>query len=394
MALKPFFHEISGHKINKALGIDHEKAEGNKGLSSGQFIAAIKDVVGLESNYFITKSFNSPLYFSKLIYHAIESRFPVILLFRYPKESFEDEEFITPLTQEGHAAALIGHTFNKNSWWSYGWKNYFSSLNYEFKYLPSFLWCDNFIIHDDNIGPLYYLPVTALNVDISEFSHTKSYPKSRRKRLASSFFQRLTNWLHNPVKCIIVVPEGMSKTNFASVLEIEPAGLEALTEIVNKIKGMPVEPVSNIYYSQYFSPFFRSNSLVLRTYAIRKDEYLNASIECNEKTRIGMYFDDLEDILAPYEYIWLTEIGIPELYWINKFKLGEIVSVPIEPESNGKQKNDIKELIKFIRIPGFMAIKINGYFEPFATNEIESRTPLIEPSCNQCFIRSNHPQPS
>ena len=365
MAIRGYHPQITAETINAEAGIDHEKRKGNEGLEPGDFIQVIKKLSGQEADYFEARSFKTPLQFLKLIYHAIESGFPVILLFTYP----DDTEY--PVKQGCHAATLIGHTFNKHTWWSYAWRGYFKDIDME--YLPSVIWCDNFVIQDDNLGPYYLLPLHSLKILDSTFT----VPLFLRSIVQNTKYQlskiKKMQWLYQPMYCIIPHPKKLRYIE--DVLKVEPFALDRLTKYISYLgKQTP----SNNFFLHYFLPNFKDESLILRTFALSKKEYLQNFAEHHQLTDIHKYIEALEHILP--EFIWITEISIPELYWINRKKIGEIITDP-----NIFHESPVNA-VKFLLLPGLLSFfDEKGNIQKFFIEENDCRYPLINPECKKCF---------
>ncbi|RJP75002.1 MAG: hypothetical protein C4522_22070 [Desulfobacteraceae bacterium] len=374
MALRGFYRELTAEQINKLIGNDHKKNKGNRGLNPTEFKSAISKLEKIEVEVFDGLMIG-PWEFAKIIYHAVESRFPVILLFSHPKEKKGNPD---KWKIEGHATALIGHTFNNSNWWSYGWISYFSSLKPTFKYLPSVLWCDNFVIQDDNMGPYYRIPVSSLRVtNIS--SKFPPWAKLAVKAIKKDFLRYIIPFSYWPVYALIMSPA--KSVDLRNCIQIENYALEHLFQYINKsVLSTIYEPTWNRQFSELLIYFMNEKMLVARTFAIRKCEYIDYFGEAYRNENMEEILTSLE-IHLKSEYIWLTEISVPELFWVNKKKIGDIVC---EPYKFPEQK---KQLVKFIRIPSHYCF----FFEDFTIErdsfkERDSRYPLVSPECNKCFI--------
>ncbi len=377
MAIRAHYPDITAEKINKAVGITHETIKGNEGLKPKEFKKAITKLSGQNAKYFDARQFETPLHFLKLIYHAIESRFPVILLFGYETEK------IFPARQKCHAAALIGHTFDKNTWWAYAWKAYFPKNYANPKYFPSVMWCDNFVIQDDNMGPYYLLPLQALKItDLPPKIpfRIRSFIQNFRFRLS-----KISSWFYRPLGCIITYPKNTVSPEM--YLKIEPHMTQWLTSYNKYLEEDKNFSTDNFYFHEYFKKNLLDGSLVLRTFVCKKDEYLKAfEKNCNleEKEELLKSFDFIlnsEELgLSHIDFLYVVEISVPELYWINKKKIGEIL---INPEQF--QKDPQKSVI-FIKLPSIVDFFINGHkIMPYFTKEIDSRYDLTEIECSSCF---------
>lgn len=80
------------------------------------------------------------------IYGFIESGFPVLVCLQ-----FSDKE--------AHALLCLGHTYDRNSWVAMADIGYFAKYSSgQDNYHANTTWIRNFIVHDDNFGPYYFMP--------------------------------------------------------------------------------------------------------------------------------------------------------------------------------------------------------------------------------------------
>jgi hypothetical protein len=330
MATKWVYPNITAEEINIAIGKDHLVKKGNEGISREMICMAIKDITKKEICFIRSFDFDSPIYFLKTIYHAIESRFPVIFNFSINAEG-----------NKGHAIAMLGHTFNNHNWWSYSLKDYFSYKYKELNYLPSFLWCDNFIVHDDQIGPYYLLPIRfVIPYSVSDRIHLflKNLSKRVNKLLDIDLSRKYAK-----TSAILIHPKG--NINFKDVLSIERYAMRALTRYASIMKTYK-DATKKI--NDYFMDFYDEGKLILRTFLITKSQYLNSInhkdfSECKEQL-----LNLLPDIF------WITEMSIPELFWINRQKLGEIIT---DPSLFERSENSGAVFIRLIDTIGFIGKK-------------------------------------
>jgi hypothetical protein len=353
MSIRWRFQDITAESINKVLNIDHIKRKGNEGLKPLEICDVIRNLSGQEAYLVRAYDYSSPFMFLKKIYHALESRLPVLFIFNLSDKNY-------PSLLEGHAVSIIGHTFNPHNWWSYGLKKYFSADYQKLEYLSSFIWCDNFIIQDDNIGPYYLLPV--------RFLITSQPPRKYYISMRNLFrIKRFRGKRKGQTSAIIVYPKNMEF--FKNVMDVEPWTTIRIKHYVKHLmqKGFIKD---NHLLEKYFIDFYKQGDLVLRTLALSKKEYID-SLE--GQGEICEYVDILDQFLP--ELFWLVEVSIPELYWINKRKIGDIIIDPSEFDYNRESG------IRFIRI-----LNILGFLKQ---NKIDNREvkidinsphfPLIEP---------------
>lgn len=224
--------------------------------------------------------------YQQMAYYAIESGFPVIISFWVKKK--------------GHVVTAIGHTFSDDTWLPKAEKGYFQATK-EAGYLTSSSWMDNIIMHDDNYGPYYCMPT--------------QYLERKKPRI------------------IIVSPFKLEL--YGNIAETHAA--QALyTWIIPKCKSY----ATPCRWMDYFMKYFKSNELILRTMFIKKDNYINYLKNLKENlSTIIEYSIQLPD------HFWVVEISLPELFSINRKKVGEIIikNVDITKEA---------EPIATVRLPG------------------------------------------
>jgi hypothetical protein len=352
MALRGNHSQITAEKINKVVGIDHLKRKGNEGLELREIHKAITELSKQKTYLLQAGDFKSPIHFLKIIYHALECRFPVIFVFRLSGEKND------PSRSRGHAVTLIGHTFNEHNWWSYAMKNYFTPKDEALGYLSSFLWCDNFIVQDDRVGPYHLLPTRFLMTS-STSNKVLSFIRQAMIETTRSFSLK-DLWIHEPLNAIIILPEPMKF--FRDVQSIEPLAMEQLNETISILDQKNRLPEDKTF-NEFFYKYYRNKSLILRTFIIPKNEYLRSLRDGNT---LNDYEDSLKDWLP--ELFWIIEIGVPELFWINQKKVGEIVIHPKEIEKT------------FIRLPNIIIFSEKNKLHSYDVKESNTLLPLIEPT--------------
>ena len=332
MAIKSYYPLLTAEVINQRLSINHIDRRGNDGLTPDEICRAIEELS--ENGTYILSSTDlaSSSDFLRVVYLALESRLPVILLFNLPGKGID---------VVGHAVTLIGHTFNDHNWSSYGLKGYFARDN--LTYYPSSLWCDNVVVQDDNWGP-YYLVTKRFLTDTADLSYMLL---AVEKVMESTMPVPIRDsWLVKPVSAIIVYPKHMSFVK--NGLLVEPWALAILNNYVADIE-VDSDVLKGETYYQYFRDYQKEGNLILRTFCLTKDEYMRY-IDENEP------LEDYRDIIGGYlpDTFWITEVSIPELYWVNKKKVGVIITDP-ELFNHSKENGVI-----FIRLPGLIGFLENG----------------------------------
>ena len=264
--------------INKTLCIDVAKIAAD-GLNSNQ-IREIFEQRGLKC---FTYAFNFPdskndedyitsqYNFQQMAYYAIESGFPVLIIFK--------------TGERAHVICAFGHTFNENSWLPEAEQQYFK-LNGDIQYLCSTLWVDDFIIHDDNYGPYYCLPASFL---------------ADKETLLIAITNLKTDMFGH----------------HAEFYAIKFLYSYLITSLINK------KLIGSTKWNDVFFDHFMRKNLILRTLYVKKDEYLKQLRAFPFLQRENFsYINNL-----PSEF-WLTEISVPELFNINKKKIAEVIINP------------------------------------------------------------------
>lgn len=330
MSIRGYHPDLTAEAINKCLGIDHINKKGYEGLTADEICKAIEKLSTYKTYLIRAKDLDSPSDFLKLVYLSLESRFPVILLFSMPSEN--------PDKFSGHAVALIGHTFEKHNWWSYGLRGYFASEIV--KHLPSSMWCDNFVIQDDNWGPYYLLPARFLTDNVGFGEVLSSLDKSTMVPFSRSIKQ---SWLDEPMSAILVHPPEMPFLQYS--IYVEPQAITKLNQFIDFLKAEGLCP-ETMGFETYFLRYQQEGDLILRTFVISREDYLN---QLEEQKLVFDSWKKLQEYLP--ETFWITEISIPELFWINQNKVGEIIT---DPEGVGSSDFDTVSLIRLPNIVGFI----------------------------------------
>ncbi len=291
------------------------------------------------------------------IYTAIESRFPVILAFYAPREKQEDAT--------GHVVALIGHTFSADCWESYAGKYFSLTKN---NYIPSHAFVDDFVIQDDNMGPLYNISFQTFYA-LADYNHQVASYKER------SHGSLLENPSAGSMTALIVHPESTHLWQTGTILKTAKNILNDAFSGYNKDDPC-IDELCRTYFFDFFdhAPDKRkcAENLILRTLIISKEDYLNAeSSMCYKKItspgagNTATVYDYLKENLP--KYFWLVEISIPELYWVNRQKVGEmifhltepkpIISDPLDPEALlSVRLQRAKDSIITLRVPNMLKI--------------------------------------
>lgn len=272
---------ISPEHINKIIGIDHKgvrfgKHPEKEGLTKEEIMTVLQKY-GLS---IVWKDFfeNPNIEYNDYIYKYLESRCPVLLVFSTSGTSL-------------HIVPVLGHTLNSDMWRPEAEPAYLrqdSRLNYK----SASAWTDHFIIHDDNFGMYFCLPVEALKrVTLPK------YDPAFRANFA-----------------VAVIPSGVT----TSAWEAEWASVVIVKDKLYKLKTkILLDPWSD----RIISSDVAVRPIVVRTFLVKKEDYAKSldqkDFEGNEfteedKTRL---IENLPD------RFWLSEITLPDLYTANKTKI-------------------------------------------------------------------------
>jgi hypothetical protein len=315
--------DVAYSQLNAIAGIDHASVQIGEGTDKGLSPPLIEKIL---------QNFNIP--FRKLayepnkgplppgveyqqeIYGSIESRRPALLGFEMANDP------ITGRTSR-HLIPVLGHTFNDDAWMPDAERMYF---NRTLGYFRSEAWLSTFVVHDDNVGPYFCLP---------------------RHYLSRDSFRLLYGIQAAQASLALTEAEALAYSTLTGVHTTIPA------------LGLP-------WYDR-FAAYGRSESLVLRSFQIRRRRYLDHLATL--KDIYGGRFP--VDQLAPVEkilpdYFWMIEISAPELFPMSRQKFGEII-FPADRPLDGSSATAL-----LIRLPGLLVV---GYTPSLA--EPNGYTPLM-----------------
>jgi hypothetical protein len=356
MVLRGYFKDITCEGINKSVGISHENREGRSGFRAKQTCDAIESYSKAKSNCALEPSMivsdsADPGLFLKSVYHAIESKIPVILFMILPKGSASEQT-------KGHAVSLVGHSFETNNWSAYG-GGYFSEK--DVGYLSSFLWCGSFIIQDDNFGPFYQLTTKFLREYTDLCRRMMSFSDCAMKRSPL----KADASTQPPLSAVLVHKADHFYIRHSCLIEIYAAFL--INHFVNELQvkdQLPENDEFDLYFYNYINNVSRSGvsnnknghqkALILRTIIVSRKEYIESEVGDLLKDN---NLRDLVEYVLP-DYFWLIEISVPELFWVNKRKVGEIIIDPIIFQSAiaGDDEESVDESPILIRLPSILSI--------------------------------------
>jgi hypothetical protein len=392
MAVRTYQNDVTAEEINRAVGINHEgDRKGWMGMTPKQVKLAITKLTGLNAFSIQSSDFPDPILFLKAVYLAVESRLPVILILSVPqknpynhRDQNEQSKVAGDTAQDGivlyedgletdHAITIVGHTFNRHSWYAYGIGGYYLRDREEVEPLSSFLWCDNFIVQDDNFGPFYLLPASFVTQLIAAENIVKSL-----RSMTDLPVEIFNNWSLGQLSAIIVHPK---TTTFAGQeLLVEPYAFWMLESFVEglrkpdkkgKIK-LPDKKDFRIYFFDYYEDRYNPHktSLILRTTIVEKDQYIKSHCKLFTDNKI---LSSVRNKLP--QTFYLTEISIPELFWTNQCKVGEIITSPYKLRRFARDLEKAEEH-KFKNNPGVILIRIPYYIALLKDDIISMEKPL------------------
>lgn len=322
---------ISSESINRAIGVDHKKAKvgPDNGLSEDQIKEVLKH---LKLTYTWMDFFQYPNYeYNEYIYRYLEGRCPVLLVF----------STATAL----HVVPVLGHTLNSDIWRPEAESAYSNEANNRLNYKSTAAWTDHFIIHDDNFGMYFCLPVDALKrVTLPKYDPTF---RAKLAVVISPQEVKTPAW-EAEWASVIVTKDRLQRAQAAGALD------EWSTRIIHA------------------DPVYRSRPIVVRTLLATKQHYVgnldetdfsgNAHTEA-EKAQLTENLPDL---------FWLSEITLPDLYTANRTKIVDFFYACDHPPL--VDFNEIFNRWIQIRFPHVLLVRKDNSVKPMA---VTSHYPLF-----------------
>lgn len=270
--------------------------------------------------------------YNEYLYNYMESRHPCLLVFSTQQELVM------------HVVPIVGHTLNTDLWtpeaeiaYSNNSKIGVNTVKKEnrdslvFKSRSTSAWVDHFVIHDDNFGMYYCLPVDLL----------------KRKSLLGQ------TDLCEAVIGLVIMPKG-TKTG---ALEANKNSVAIMCRNLEKIGSKYANKTTNYWIEELLSigssgsSIYCSTLLVTRTLLVNKNDYLD---NLNGRDFENHYFSTYQKdriMEGLPETFWLTEITLPDLYTANKTKIVDVCYKKDEEEYDC-EKNWIQT-----RLPGVLLNK-------------------------------------
>lgn len=267
---------------------------------------------------------NTAVEYDHFMYPSLESGFPTIL----GMERWDDQQH----KLVGHVVTVLGHTMNSDRWEPEARRGYGS---YPLKvYIPTAEWCCHYIISDDNYGIHSTLPSDAIR----------------------NFIVPTKNPNHHVTMAISIVPKEVALPGyFAEQLAISKAYL-----LINSVRlTTPCK----------WHDRMKGANIVCRTSLARKNDYINFIRKCNKN--LTQEQDDHLNGLP--EYLWISEMSLPNIFTGNKHKLGDVV---IRANANRREHRQGKSLA-LAWFPGFIQLGHALNIKPWG---IDTHVPLLRSS--------------
>lgn len=296
--------EVNSEFINKIIGVDHKKRKfkvNRQGLTKSEILQVLKEF-GLK---FIVKDHFTDLDedYDSFIYKYIESKFPALLVF-------------TSNNDESHIVPILGHTLNTDMWrpeadiaYNYSTRNPFVK--------PASAYVDHFIMHDDNFGMYFCLPVDSL-----------------KKQTLPKYDHRFRAYYS-----IVIIPDNVKTPSW----EAE----QASTTIADRFLSMPngLDEWSNRLKA-------KDRPWVVRTFMITREDY-QKSLTCQDFSGNRFSKANIDELLRNLpDRFWLSEITLPDLYTANKHKILDLF-YPCDLDSF-KRADDINKRWIQLRAPSVL----------------------------------------
>lgn len=317
IALKPYFPEINSQLIDQAAGIDSLRA-GFTGLTPKEISDAISKITDFEVTPIANLFFNEDgKVFSRLIYFAINSGFPVIVLIPPSAAKLSRNDL------GGIALPITGYSIDLNRWWPYDLNPISES---PFHFLSSFSWCDNFIISDTHLGPSHMIPPQFF---FNSSIKAKKLPKRILRlvsNISSKFLSIISSQSAAKIYALIVHPKQTGIID--SFAGLEKVSFELLKQFTNQI--IEKEKKKGIF--RRISKLLESGNIVLSSRICHKKIYIDHLKDDNVPIN---YIESCKETLP--DWIGMVEFSSPELFTINSCKYGEMLFDPISWEILNKE---------------------------------------------------------
>jgi len=305
------------------IGIDHVTTIADDGLSSEKMVAVLK-AAGAQcfvAKYTKVSPDLTPPPFQKWLYGSIESGYPAILFFETSAHDF-------------HTIPVFGHTFNQDMWVANAELSYFR-VGAGTVYVPSEQWLSTFLAHDDNWGSNYCIPRHFLYAN----------PICDRLRGKPRACEKQPNCV---AYVIATFPQDVKVNSIAA----EVIGADYLFRL------LPQLPELNLVWGRRLQSYANQNLLVLRPILIDARRYAD-HLALLADWQGGSVQREVITLLREMQglgNIWMVELSVPELFAINRRKLGEVlILADIFPSAERDFRNYL-----LARVPGYFGFCVGG----------------------------------
>ncbi len=185
----------------------------------------------------------------------------------------------------GHSVLIVGHTFDRDSWWQQAELGYFPFLAGGISWIPSYMWTPEFIIQDDNFGPYLASQRTLLGL----FTAYVIVP--------------------TPTDCPIFLPGYIADSLAAGYLAPKTVARFFLSQ--TKVHAPWKETLGKLW---------KPRNMVLRPLILKKEEFISHINEVGLSQDVFIAYNEAN---LP-DWVWLVEISVPELY-SHHLKIGEVL---------------------------------------------------------------------
>ncbi len=319
-------------------------------------------------------------------YLLVESGIPTLIAFaplrresRKTASSASAQSHLKLAERDLHVIHAIGHTTNYDEWlpMALATGKYESPNQRNRLYISSACWAPHLIVHDDSLGPYHSLgegDLTFYSQDVAGAVHRALNPK-RNSNAKDHGKVRLLGEAGTRIRYVLgIVPEADRSTTLTPYFA-ENLAFRALKYMWPDLLARVGSPwrarLEEISFDQ----------LVLRTQLIKRQRYLTyiSRAADHQKKRATSDRAEYKEFQSKMRSIpdrfWITEFSLPDLYSVNRSKLGEILIdfAPSKEALKTSNAESIEEICLAIRICG------DVLFRDFAAVRLgfKSHTPLI-----------------
>lgn len=299
--------------VNEKCGLSYTHEGGkSEGLTSEKIANFLKDVGYSINQKNFTEEPNED--YAEHIYSYLESGLPTLLI------------FATKVGAASHIVPIIGHTLNSDMWLPEAKFAYTGGIG-SFNSHQASSWVDHFIMHDDNFGMYFCLPVDSL------------------RRVTLPKYDPSFRALH----CIAIIPKGVTE----NAKFTEYCSIRLLSNILHTYYTHDPEALKcNFWLNQLLHKHQRS--LVTRTLLVTREDYIATLAQTDFKGKT-LSKENIKDIQSVFpDVAWLTEISLPDLFTANKSKLCDFI---YPATTIIKNSEDFSREWLFARLPGQIMLR-------------------------------------